>query len=220
MVFHIKFRGYLDRLGIHLQHLLNTPTFLADKIQHTQLWRGSEDIGDERFYEPVHRKNFSHICTAPVKYDPTWSDNNTSKDVSFIVTGARLHVKTHQSKSVLHLHLLYTELSDTFIAQSKWVYGPSSEISQRSGIFSTLMSKSIALDHQKNPVVVVDSSVFPQGPPAPLQKHKLLKYVDTSQLCRGPSDNPGYWLVTGARLELEKGKICLQVKFSLLNVSS
>jgi hypothetical protein len=39
-------------------------------------------------------------------------------------------------------------------------------------------------------------------------------------LCRGPQDSPGHWLVTGARLDLDKGKISLQVKFSLLNIYS
>lgn len=68
--------------------------------------------------------------------------------------------------------------------------------------------------------VVVDSGVYPTGPPVPVHTQKLLKFVDTTQLCRGPLDSPGHWLVTGAKLDLERGKICLRVKFSLLNISS
>ncbi|KAF9601667.1 hypothetical protein IFM89_021719 [Coptis chinensis] len=30
-----------------------------------------------------------------------------------------------------------------------------------------------------------------------------------SQLCKGPQDSPGYWILTGAKLDLELGKICL-----------
>ncbi|XP_031257404.1 MACPF domain-containing protein At1g14780-like [Pistacia vera] len=204
-----------NRLALHLQHLSNTPTVLENRIHDMPLWRGSEDIADHRFIEPIHRKNFSHISTAPVKYDPKWT---TRKNVSFIVTGAQLYVQKHESKSVLHLRLLFSKVSNSFVVQSNWAQG-SAGFSQKSGLFSTI-STSIT-GHQvkeKTPVVVLDSSVFPSGPPVPVQTLKLLKFVDTSQLCKGPQDSPGHWLVTGARLELEKGKICVHVKFSLLNI--
>ncbi|XP_044488605.1 MACPF domain-containing protein At1g14780-like isoform X1 [Mangifera indica] len=204
-----------NSLAIHLQHLSNTPTVLENRIQDISLWRGSEDIPDYRFIEPICRKNFSHICTAPVKYDPEWTER---RDVSFIVTGAQLYVQKHESKNVLHLRLLFSKVSNSFVVQSNWAQG-SAGFSRKSGLFSTI-STSIA-GHQvkeKPPVAVVDSSVFPSGPPVPVQTLKLLKFVDTSQLYRGPQDSPGHWLVTGARLDLEKGKICVHVKFSLLNI--
>ncbi|KAL5827814.1 hypothetical protein ACOSQ3_019665 [Xanthoceras sorbifolium] len=207
-----------NRLAIHLQHLSNIPTVLENKIQDTlHLWRGSEDIADVRFFEAIHGKNFSYVCTAPVKYDPKWT---TGKDVSFIVTGAQLHVQKHKCKSVLHLKLLFSKVTDSFIVTSNWAQS-SSEFSHKSGIFSAISTSITGSSNQnkeKKPVVVVDSSVFPTGPPVPVHTQKLLKFVDTSQLCRGPLDNPGHWLVTGARLELDKGKICLHVKFSLLNI--
>ena len=208
----------LFRLAIHLQHLTNTPTILENKIDDSmQLWRGSDDIDNEGYFEAIHRKKFSYVCTAPVKYDPRWS---TRKDVAYIVTGARLQKKNHNSKSVLHLRLLFSKVSCSFIVQSSWAQG-SSGFSQKSGLFSAI-STSITgnpVKEKPNPVVV-DSSVFPSGPPVPVQTQKLLKFVDTSQLCRGPQDSPGHWLVTGARLDLDKGKISLQVKFSLLNINS
>ncbi|KAL9330270.1 hypothetical protein ACSQ67_005273 [Phaseolus vulgaris] len=202
-----------NRLAIHVQHLLNTPTMLNDKIEDTPLW--SEEISDERFFEAINGKKFSHVCTAPVKYDPSWSSD---KDVAFIVTGAQLHVKKHDSRSVLHLRLMFSKVSNFVVVKSSWTQG-SSGLSQRSGIFSVI-STSISGKDQKKPVVVLDSSVFPTGPPVPVQTQKLLKFVDTSQLCKGPQDSPGHWLVTGARLVLDKGKICLWAKFSLLNTAS
>lgn len=210
--------GSVLRLAIHLQHLSNTPTMLDKKIDETSLWRGSEDVANDRYFEAIHRKKFSHISTAPVKYDPRWS--SSTKEESFIVTGAQLHVKKHDSKSVLHLKLLFSKVSDSFIVQSTWAQG-SSGFSQKSGIFSAI-STSISGNPVKNKevAVVVDSGVFPNGPPVPVQTQKLLKFVDMSQLCKGPQDSPGYWLVTGARLHWEKGKICLLVKFSLLNICS
>jgi hypothetical protein len=205
------------RLAIHLQHLSNTPAMLDNRIDETSLWRGSEDIANDRYLEAIHRKTFSHICTAPVKYDPRWRCG----DVSLIVTGAQLHVKEHDSKSVLHLKLLFSKVSDSFIVQSTWAQGGSPGFSQKSGIFSAI-STSISGNpvKKKEAAVVVDSGVFPTGPPVPVQTQKLLKFVDMSQICKGPQDSPGHWLVTGARLQWEKGRICLHVKFSLLNICS
>ncbi|KAJ6901094.1 hypothetical protein NC652_027021 [Populus alba x Populus x berolinensis] len=207
-----------NRLAIHLQHLTNTPAILANKIDDSmQLWRGSDDMDNEGYFEAINRRKFSHVCTAPVKYDPRWS---TRKDVAYIVTGAKLQKKNHNSKSVLHLRLLFSKVSCSFIVQSSWAQG-SSGFSQKSGLFSAISTSITGNPVKETPkAVVVDSSVFPSGPPVPVQTQKLLKFVDTSQLCRGPQDSPGHWLVTGARLDLDKGKISLQVKFSLLNIHS
>ncbi|KAJ7942860.1 MACPF domain-containing protein [Quillaja saponaria] len=189
-----------NRLAIHLQHLLNTPMSLESKIEGTKLW--TVVISDDRYFEVINRN--SYICTAPVKYDPRWT---TRKDVAFIVTGAQLVIKKHDSKSVLHLQLLFSKVSDAFVVQSNWAQSPS-EFSQKSGLFSAL-STSInggGTEKEKKPAIVVDSGVFPTGPPLPVQTQKLSKFVDMSQLCKGPQDSPGHWLVTGAKLVLEKGQ--------------
>ncbi|XP_041011935.1 MACPF domain-containing protein At1g14780 [Juglans microcarpa x Juglans regia] len=205
-----------NKLAIHLQHLSNAPMIFENKIDETSKWQGSEDDGDDRYFEAIQSKMFSHVSTAPVKYDPRWT--TSSKDAVFIVTGAQLHVKKHDSKTVLHLRLLFSKVSDSYIVQSTWVQG-SSSFSQKSGIFSAINSSFLGIPaKEKQPMVVVDSGVFPTGPPVPVQTQKLLKFVDMSELCKGPLDSPGHWLVTGARLDLEKGKICLNVKFSLLNI--
>ncbi|OMO98984.1 hypothetical protein CCACVL1_03983 [Corchorus capsularis] len=205
-----------NRLAIHLQHLSTTPKTFEDKMDEVQYWQASEDIADVRFFEAIHRKKFSHICTAPVKYNPKWT---AGKDVVFIVTGAQLHVKKHDSKNVLHLRLLFSKVSDSFLVQSSWAHA-NSGMSQRSSGLISAISQSLTGNpvKEKTEVVVVDSAIFPTGPPVPVQTPKLLKFVETSQLCRGPQDSPGYWLVTGARLQLERGKISLHVKFSLVNI--
>ncbi|KAL4278112.1 hypothetical protein GQ457_03G011090 [Hibiscus cannabinus] len=210
-----------NRLAIHLQYLSNLPKTFENKMDDIQYWQASEDRADTvRFFEAIHRKNFSHVCTAPVKCNPNWA-TAAGKDVVFIVTGAQLHVKKHDSKSVLHLRLLFSKVSDSFIVQSSWVQAESGFSQKSSGLLSAIISQSLtgnALKEKEEVAVVVNSAVYPTGPPVPVQTPKLLKFVETSQLCKGPQDSPGYWLVTGARLQVEKGKISLHVKFSLINI--
>ncbi|KAB2620084.1 MACPF domain-containing protein [Pyrus ussuriensis x Pyrus communis] len=215
-----------NRLAVHLQHLSNTPFMLQNKIDDTPTWRGSDEIADDRYFEAINRKKISHVCTVPVKYDPKWM--SSKKDASFIVSGVQLVVKKHDTKNVLHLRLLFSKVSDHFVVQSNWTEPPSehSQKSSSSGLFSAISTSISGSNWSRDRVlpdddrVIVDSSVFPTGPPVPLQLQKFVKYVDMSHLCRGPQDGPGYWLVTGARLNLVKGKISLQVKFSLLNLCS
>ncbi|KAJ4889974.1 MACPF domain-containing protein [Raphanus sativus] len=215
-----------NRLAIHLQHLENMRTTVNEKITDDHIWRGSDEISDsDRYFEPLNGKKFSHVCTAPVKYDPNWitttTTNKISNNVAYIVTGAQLEVKKHGSKSVLHLRLRFTGVSDHNVVKKEWVHGPGT--SKKSGIFSTmslpLTSGSVhhnMVDNKDKNQVVLDSGVFPGGPPVPAN-NKIVKFVDLSQLCRGPQHSPGHWLVTGARLYLEKGKLNLHVKFALLH---
>lgn len=67
------------------------------------------------------------------------------------------------------------------------------------------------------PAALLNSGVYPDGPPVPLQSRKLLKFVDMSEVVKGPHDVPGHWLVTAAKLVKDGGKIGLNVKFALLN---
>ena len=52
----------------------------------------------------------------------------------------------------------------------------------------------------------------------PAQAPKMLRFVDTTEMTRGPQDSPGYWVVSGAKLNVDKGKISLSVKYSLLTL--
>ncbi|CAL9111178.1 unnamed protein product, partial [Musa textilis] len=199
-----------DRLAVHLEHLSHTPAFLGAQPDQAPLWRGSDVIADERYYEPVQRKKFARVCTAPVKYDPRWATDGGGA-TAFVVTGAQLAVEAHESTSVLHLRLLYSEVRGCVVGRSQWQRCPSC-LSQKLGFFSAVSgSLSGGLDREKQPVpeAVVDSAVFPSGPPAPVGEQKLLRFVATSHLCKGPQHSPGHWLVTGAKLDVEKGKIRL-----------
>ncbi|KAI4340726.1 hypothetical protein MLD38_025536 [Melastoma candidum] len=223
-----------NRLGIHLHHLSLATTMLEHRISEAMQWRGSEEITQDAYYEPIQGKKFSHICVAPVEferhhYSHSFTLKTDSTSSAYIVTGAQLHVKKHGSRDVLHLRLQFTNVSDCIIAQSSWDRGR--EQSQKSGLFSALSTpitlggsnsngSSSEKDKSTAATVNIDSAVYPTGPPVPVQTPKLLKLVDTSQRCRGPQHSPGHWLVTGAKLDLENGKICIHVKFSLLSVKN
>lgn len=206
-----------NRLAIHLQHLSVLPQTLGQfwsESTHTESsrWNGSTDASKD-WFEPVEWKCFSHVCTQPVKYKPEWLD---VKGNAYVVTGARLEVKAHGLKSVLHLHLLFSKIPGCVIQRSRWDQPPAAEKTSFFSSFSTTFS-STARPGKKGPPVVVDSAVFAGGPPRPIQSPKLLKHVDTTELTRGPQDAPGHWVVTAARLELERSRISLRVKFSLLS---
>lgn len=210
------------RLAIHLQHLANTPLMLDNKIDDAKIWRGTDEIHDDRYFEATNGNKFSHVCTAPVTYDPKWMSSGLTS--SFVVSGAQLVVKKHGSKNVLHLRLLFSKVLDSFLVQSNWEESCSSTKSSSSGLLNA-MSRPISGNYwgkeKVEPAaeqVILDSSVFPAGPPVPLPRQKFVKHVNTSHVCKGPQDSPGHWLVTGAKLNLVKGKIGLQVKFSLLNL--
>uniref|UniRef100_A0A0E0DZW9 MACPF domain-containing protein n=1 Tax=Oryza meridionalis TaxID=40149 RepID=A0A0E0DZW9_9ORYZ len=222
-----------NRLGIHLQHLSTTPTFIAGGWSgRPPAWRGSEAIADERYYEPVQRRMFAHVCTVPVKHDPRWlaaGDGGGGRPAAYVVSGAQLHVKAHESTSVLHLRLLYTELPGHSVVQSRWAHGGgggggggggAARMSGVKGSFLSMTFASTAAAAEKEQQAAarlnVDSGVFAGGPPAPVGTQRLLKFVETSQVTMGPQDCPGYWLVTGAKLDVDKGRISLHVKFSLL----
>ncbi|CAN1297291.1 MACPF domain-containing protein At4g24290 [Linum perenne] len=230
-----------NRLAIHLQHLSTTPTILSnalnDAVPTTTIWRSSDETpGHEAYLEPISGKKFSHVCTSPVTQDDpsqNWTTAVTSDGnctgASYIVTGAQLHVTTRGGRPVLHLRLQFTKVTGCFIVQSTWAAtatssSSSSELVMASPISGRLLSAiSGNLGKEKEAAVasvVVDSGVFPTGPPVPVQAQRMLKYVDTCQISRGPADSPGHWLVTGARLGVEKGKLGLQVKFSLLNIAT
>ena len=132
------------------------------------------------------------------------------------MTGAQLQVRVGWTKSVLHLRLLFIKLPNCSIQKSVWGHGP--VVSQRSRFFSTLSSTFSTSAPPPKPVpIVLNSGIYPDGPPVPVQSQKLLKFVNTAEVRKGPQDMPRHWLVTAAKLDIDRGKISLQVKFSLLN---
>lgn len=198
-----------NRLAIHLQHLSSLPKiFQLEDDPNENFWRKSYD---RRFYEKVQWKNFSHVCTAPVE---------SEEDLS-IVTGAQLQVENYGIKNILFLRLRFsTVLGAKAVKHPEWEGSP--KLGAKSGLISTLISQHFTTTFQKPPPrpadVNINSAVYPGGPPVPVQAPKLLKFVDTTEMTRGPQESPGYWVVSGAKLVVDKGKISLRVKYSLLTM--
>lgn len=188
-----------NRLAIHLQHLVSLPKILqphwdAHMAIGAPRWQGPEEQ-DSRWFEPIKWKNFSHVSTAPIEYTET-----SIGDLSgvHIVTGAQLGVWDFGAKNVLHLKLLFSKVPGCTIRRSVWDHNPSASPSQKSSDGSS-------------------SSNVNKGEEGSTQTGKLVKIVDLTEMSKGPQDIPGHWLVTGAKLGVDKGKIVLRVKYSLLN---
>lgn len=195
-----------DCLAIHLQHLSTLPK--SFQLAHDPRGNFTHESYDRRYYEKVQWKNCSHVCTAPVE---------TDEDLS-IVTGAQLQVENYGMKNILFLRLRFsTVLGATTVKRPVWDGSPG--LSPKSGIISTLISHHFSTVQKPPPRpadVNINSAVYPGGPPVPVQAPKHLKFVDTTEMTRGPEETPGYWVVSGAKLVVEKGRISLRVKYSLL----
>ncbi|KAL6338062.1 hypothetical protein AAG906_010628 [Vitis piasezkii] len=197
-------------LAIHLQHLSSQPkTF---ELQEEVTSNASRLSSDRRYHEKVQWKSFSHVCTAPVE----------SQHETAIVTGAHFEVGDSGLKNVLFLRLHFAKvIGATVVRQAQWDGSPS--LSQKSGIISTLISTRFTTGQKPPPQpadVHINSALYPGGPPVPTQAPKLQRFVDTTEMIRGPQDPPGYWAVSGAKLSVDNGKISLRVKYSLLAVIS
>ncbi|TYI38329.1 hypothetical protein ES332_A02G019000v1 [Gossypium tomentosum] len=209
-----------NRLALHVLHLSSLPGIMAFTSSKPSQWRGSDDYkSSDQFLEPVRWKRYSNVCTSLVKYDPNWLQE-VSGGV-FIVTGAQLISKGKWPKTVLHLRLLYTHIPHCTIRKTEWAVAPDTS---RKGSFLTNLSMTFSFTQgtamtgqQKQTPTALNSGVYPDGPPEPIRSKKLLKYVDISEVVRGPHDAPGHWLVIAAKLVNESGKINLQVKFALLD---
>ncbi|XP_028786227.1 MACPF domain-containing protein At4g24290 isoform X1 [Neltuma alba] len=197
-----------NRLAIHLQHLSSQPqTFLLENDKNGNVLNATLE---RKYFEKVQWKSFSHVCTAPVEpYEDT-----------SIVTGACFEVRDHGLKKVLYLRLKFAKvIGATSVRAADWDGSPG--LTHKSGMISTLISTRFSSAQKPPPSpadVHINSALYPNGPPVPTQAPKLLKFVDTTEITRGPQDSPGYWVVSGARLLVENGKISLKVKYSLLTV--
>ncbi|XP_027105637.1 MACPF domain-containing protein CAD1 [Coffea arabica] len=194
-----------NRLAILLQHLVSLPKILqphwdAHMAIGAPKWQGPEEQ-DSRWFEPIKWKNFSHVSTAPIEHTET-----SIGDLSgvHIVTGAQLGVWDFGAKSVLHLKLLFSKVPGCTIRRSVWDHSPANlSASQRPDGSSTSVLNQKTADEKKG-----DGSS---------QSGKLGKIVDMTEMSKGPQDMPGHWLVTGAKFGVDKGKIMLRAKYSLLN---
>lgn len=183
------------------------------------MWQSSEG-SSHQFFEPVRWKSCSRLCTAAVKHSTKWF--GIVSDGVFVVTGAQLVTKGQWLKKCLHLRLLFSHIPNCSIQRTKWAQAPSH--SHKGSIFSSFSTAltSTFTHHEshclrRQEFTTLNSAVFDEGPSVPVQSQKLLRYVDMTEIVRGPSDVPGHWLVTAAKLVKEGGKIGLHVKFALLN---
>ncbi|KAL6956555.1 hypothetical protein U1Q18_041238 [Sarracenia purpurea var. burkii] len=194
-------------LAIHLQHLSSMPE--SFQLQDEPI-NSRNSSYDRRYYEKVQWKSFSHVCTAPVESD---------EDIS-IVTGAQFEVKDSGMKKVLFLRLHFSKVIGAIVVKKpEWDGSPG--MGQKSGVISSLISTRFSAAQQPPPRpsdININSALYPGGPPVPAHAPKLMRFIDTTEMTRGAQDPPGYWVVSGARLIVEKAKISLRVKYSLLAV--
>lgn len=203
-----------DHLGIHLQHLSTLPQSFQLTDDHS--YEPVDEPVERGYFEPVKWSIFSHVCTAPVEYRGARIDDSAS-----IVTKAWFEVQNVGMKKVLFLRLGFSMVTSAIIRRSEWD-GPSTS-SRKSGLVSMLMSTTLStgLNQPEKPVKVdLNSAVYPGGPPSPSKAPKMTNFVDTKEMVRGPEDPPGYWVVTGAKLCVEGGRIRVKVKYSLLTIIS
>ncbi|XP_075477855.1 MACPF domain-containing protein CAD1-like [Primulina tabacum] len=188
-----------NRLSINLQHLVSLPKILQPHWDsHMAIgapkWQGPEEQ-DSRWFEPIKWKKFSHVSTAPIEFTDTCIGDLSGVH---IVTGAQLGVWDFGVKSVLHLKLLFSKVPGCTLRRSVWDHSPFNLSAAQK-----LDGSSTSLPNEKGD----GSSII----------GKLAKIVDMTEMLKGPQDMPGHWLVTGAKLGVDKGKIVLRVKYSLLN---
>ncbi|XP_063939126.1 MACPF domain-containing protein CAD1 [Daucus carota subsp. sativus] len=188
-----------NRLSIFLQQLAYLPKILKPYWDsHVAIgapkWQGPEEQ-DSRWFEPVKWKNFSHVSTAPIECSETFIGDPSGV---YVVTGAQLGVWDFGSRNVLFMKLLFSRLPGCTIRRSLWDNKPNEK-----------SKKQVATGFNS------DDSCSDSG--ETVLGNKLAKIVDTSTMSKGAQDPPGHWLVTGGKLGIEKGKIVLRLKYSLLN---
>ncbi|CAH1440344.1 unnamed protein product [Lactuca virosa] len=178
-----------NRLAIHIQHLVSLPKILQPH------WDTHMAIGAPKWQGPEEQDSrwFEPIKWKNFSHVSTAPIEHTETyigDLSgvHIVTGAQFGVWDFGARSVLHLKLLFSKVPGCTIRRSVWDHSPANL--QRLG-------------EDKG-----DSSS---------QSGKLAKIVDMTEMSKGPQDVPGHWLVTGAKLGVDKGRIVLRIKYSLLN---
>ncbi|KAL1364628.1 hypothetical protein HN51_012777 [Arachis hypogaea] len=192
-----------NRLAIHLQHLASLPkSFPLSDNANAYLSCDSYSCSN---HKKVKWNCFSYVCTAPVESDDSLS----------MVTGAQLQVE----KKCLLLRLRFSKvIGATLQKPPQW--DQSSNIgyfSRKYGGILAFISKEGQKGRPKPGDKTIGSNTYSAARPAPVHTPKLQRFVDTTEMIRGPEDTPGYWVVSGARLSVQNGKIYLLVKYSLLS---
>ncbi|ERN20517.1 MACPF domain-containing protein NSL1 [Amborella trichopoda] len=195
-----------NQLAIHLQHLSSLPKILQVFDEQAR----EPAPPKPNYFEPLKSTCFSHIYTAPVQHQGGLIDDNSAP----IVTSARLEVSP---KRALFLRLGFSVVGSAKIRRSEWE-GTSMGPPQRSGALSSMLGLGRLGPSERVEKVELNSAVFPRAPRGPMQTSGVLKFVDVSEMVRGPESLPGYWVVSGAKLCVEGGRISMRVKYSLLTI--
>lgn len=95
---------------------------------------------------------------------------------------------------MLHLKLLFTKVPGCTIRSPSNI----SSVQRSNG------TSSLSIGNERN---MDDKKVDGSG-----QVGKFSKIAYRTEMLKGPQDIPGHWLITGAKLGLDKGKIVLRVK--------
>ncbi|KAK6146696.1 hypothetical protein DH2020_020565 [Rehmannia glutinosa] len=128
--------------------LCKPPVLLQDNLQHSLLCRGSDQIPDNiRYLNPSNGKN-SPTSAPPRQIRPQMVQPGPDT-TAFIVTGAQLHVKKHDSKSVLHLRLAYARVSNCYVVQSNWMQFASENNSMKSGFSRRLAPRWLGITRRR-----------------------------------------------------------------------
>ncbi|KAK6932601.1 Membrane attack complex component/perforin (MACPF) domain [Dillenia turbinata] len=202
-----------DHLAIHLQHLSTLPKVLQLSDDHT--YEPINEPLERGFIVPVKCSIFSQVCTAPVQYNGARIDDSAS-----IVTKAWFEVRVVGMRKVLFLRLGFSMVASAKIRRSEWdaPISQSKKLGAISMLISTRFSAGLTTPPEQPAKVDLNSAVYPGGPPMPTKASKMLSFVHTKEMVRGPEDTPGYWFVTGAKLCVENGKISVIAKYSLLTI--
>ncbi|KAL2570017.1 hypothetical protein AAZV13_18G162700 [Glycine max] len=178
-----------NRLSVHLQHLSSLPKILRP------YWDTDVTIGAPKWQGPEEQDSrwFEPVKWKNFSHVSTAPVENPETFIGefsgiYVVTGVQLGVWDFGPRSVLYMKLLFSRLPGCTIRRSFWDHTPTNPDNSSFGSRENNTTGS-----------------------------KLFKYVDLSEMSKGPQDPPGHWLVTGGKLGVEKGKIVLRVKYSLLS---
>ncbi|KHN40622.1 MACPF domain-containing protein CAD1 [Glycine soja] len=178
-----------NRLSVHLQHLSSLPKILRP------YWDTDVAIGAPKWQGPEEQDSrwFEPVKWKNFSHVSTAPVENPETFIGefsgiYVVTGVQLGVWDFGPRSVLYMKLLFSRLPGCTIRRSFWDHTPTNPDNSSFGSRENNTTGS-----------------------------KLFKYVDLSEMSKGPQDPPGHWLVTGGKLGVEKGKIVLRVKYSLLS---
>lgn len=160
-----------NRLSVHLQHLSSLPKILRP------YWDTDVTIGAPKWQGPEEQDSrwFEPVKWKNFSHVSTAPVENPETFIGefsgiYVVTGVQLGVWDFGPRSVLYMKLLFSRLPGCTIRRSFWDHTPTNPDNSSFGSRENNTTGS-----------------------------KLFKYVDLSEMSKGPQDPPGHWLVTSGK---------------------